>query len=72
MTAYSSGLAVSVVIPTHNPRMDYLARVLEALRAQTLPREQWEIIVVDNGSRVSLKAGRRQTADGEAAVAGKK
>ena len=60
MTAYSSGLAVSVVIPTHNPRMDYLARVLEALRAQTLPREQWEIIVVDNGSRVSLKAGAGQ------------
>jgi glycosyltransferase involved in cell wall biosynthesis len=49
-------LRVSVVIPTHNPRMYYLARVLEALRAQTLPREQWEIIVVDNGSKQSLRA----------------
>ena len=47
---------ISVVIPTHNPRMDYLRRVLEALRAQTLPREQWEIIVVDNGSKQSLRA----------------
>ena len=28
MTKELAGLAVSVVIPTHNPRMDYLARVL--------------------------------------------
>jgi len=32
--------------------------MLEALRGQTLPREQWEIIVVDNGSRVPLRAAR--------------
>lgn len=48
---------ISIVIPTHNPRGDYLQRVLEALRVQTLPREQWEMIVVDNGSREPLKAG---------------
>ena len=55
--------AVSVVMPTHNPRMDYLRRVLEALRAQTLPREQWELLVVDNGSRVPLKAAERSHCD---------
>jgi glycosyltransferase involved in cell wall biosynthesis len=47
---------ISVVIPTHNPLQDYLRRVLEALRGQTLPREQWEIIVVDNGSKQPLAA----------------
>jgi glycosyltransferase involved in cell wall biosynthesis len=50
MTANSNLPRVSVVIPTHNPRADYLARVLDALRLQTLPREQWEIIVIDNAS----------------------
>ena len=57
MSLNTTELAVSVIIPTHNPRMDYLARVVEALKQQTLPREQWELVVVDNGSRVPLKAG---------------
>ena len=56
MSSTAAKPAVSVVMPTHNPRMDYLQRVLEALRVQTLPREQWELLVVDNGSRVPLKA----------------
>ncbi|MFM8657970.1 MAG: glycosyltransferase [Chthoniobacterales bacterium] len=55
---------MSVVIPTHNPRSDYLARVIEALRQQTLPREQWELVVVDNGSRVPLAESIRHAADG--------
>jgi len=48
--------AVSVVIPTHNPRMDYLKRVLEALRQQTLEQSAWELVVVDNGSKQPLAA----------------
>jgi glycosyltransferase involved in cell wall biosynthesis len=61
MTANSVLPRVSVVMPTHNPRMDYLRRVLEALRVQTLPREQWELVVIDNNSRVPLRvdAGAR-------------
>lgn len=55
MTANSTLPRVSVVIPTHNPRIDYLRRVLEALRAQTLPREQWELLVVDNASRENVE-----------------
>ena len=60
----TSTLRVSVVIPTHNPRMDYLRRVLEALRGQTLARERWELLVVDNGSREPLAEGGERMADG--------
>jgi glycosyltransferase involved in cell wall biosynthesis len=47
---------ISVVLPTHNPRADYLARVIEALRAQTLSKDLWELVVVDNGSKQPLAA----------------
>jgi glycosyltransferase involved in cell wall biosynthesis len=53
MSAFPS---ISVVIPTHNPRMDYLRRVLHALRGQTLSKDLWELLIVDNGSRVPLRA----------------
>jgi len=49
-----STLRISVIICTHNPRTDYLARVLEALRSQTLPLRQWELLVVDNDSEAPL------------------
>jgi len=42
--------AISVIICTHNPRKDYFERVLHALRAQTLPQNQWELLIVDNAS----------------------
>ena len=45
---------VSVIICTHNPRPDYLIRVLAGLRSQTLPMEQWELLVVDNASQEPL------------------
>src|SRR5712671_4531106 len=41
---------ISVVLCTYNPREDYLRRVVDGLRAQTLPQGQWEFIVVDNAS----------------------
>jgi len=40
----------SVVLCTHNPRSDYLAKTLDALRCQYLPLERWELLVVDNAS----------------------
>lgn len=40
----------SVIICTHNPNRLYLDRVLAALQAQSLPYQQWELIVVDNAS----------------------
>jgi glycosyltransferase involved in cell wall biosynthesis len=45
---------LSVIICTHNPRPDYLTRVLEALKVQTLPKEQWELLLIDNASQVPL------------------
>jgi glycosyltransferase involved in cell wall biosynthesis len=44
-------MKVTVIICTHNPRPDALRRVLEALRAQTLPLEDWELLLMDNASR---------------------
>lgn len=48
---------VSVIICTHNPRADYFARVLEALKQQTLSRESWELLLIDNASRERLESG---------------
>lgn len=41
---------ISVVICAHNPRPNYLRRVLDALRSQTLAPLQWELLLVDNAS----------------------
>lgn len=38
----------SVVLCTHNPRREHLSRTLRALAAQSLPREEWDLWVVDN------------------------
>ena len=40
---------IAVVVPTHN-RVYRLSLLLEALRAQTLPLDAFEVIVVDDGS----------------------
>jgi glycosyltransferase involved in cell wall biosynthesis len=45
---------LSVVICAHNPRPAYLYRTLEALRNQTLPKERWELLLIDNASRSPL------------------
>ncbi len=44
-------MELSVIICTHNPRSDYFGRTLEALRAQTLVRVDWEMLVIDNASK---------------------
>lgn len=41
---------LSVIVCTHNPKPEYLNRVLAALAAQTLPRQRWELRIVDNSS----------------------
>ena len=40
----------TVILCSYNPFESYLRRTLDGLRAQTLPREQWELILVDNNS----------------------
>ena len=46
---------VSVVVPHYND-LERLDRCLAALSAQTMPRDQYEIIVADNNSPVGLAA----------------
>ena len=41
---------MTVVLPTHNPRQDILARTLTALEAQTLEKSEWSMLVIDNAS----------------------
>ncbi len=48
---------ISVILCTHNPRADILARTLESLRAQSLDRSRWDLVIVDNASTEPL-AGR--------------
>jgi glycosyltransferase involved in cell wall biosynthesis len=45
---------ISVIICTRNPRPDHLSRVLDALRSQTLPTTEWEMLLVDNASDAPL------------------
>jgi len=47
-------LKVSIVIPTHN-RKEILAKTLDYLMLQDYPNNQYEIIVVDDGSRDGTK-----------------
>jgi len=49
-------MQLSVIICCHNPRRDYLARVLEALKAQTFSTDKWELLVVDNASKDPVSA----------------
>lgn len=48
---------LTVIICTHNPRKEFLDRTLEALEAQTLPKDVWEFLLIDNASETSV-AGR--------------
>ncbi len=45
---------LSVIICTHNPKPAYLRRALTAVQTQTLPLEQWELLLVDNASNEPL------------------
>jgi glycosyltransferase involved in cell wall biosynthesis len=50
-----SGVAfISVIVCSHNPRPDCLRRTLNSIKGQTLGRDHWELVVVDNGSNTSL------------------
>jgi glycosyltransferase involved in cell wall biosynthesis len=48
---------ISVILCTHNPRGDYLARTLASLEEQKLPLDRWELTIVDNKSdeRLDMK-----------------
>ncbi len=41
-------IILSVITCSHNPRAEYLSRVLTGLKDQSLSRDQWEFILIDN------------------------
>ena len=43
-------MQISVIIPTYKPK-DYIWQCLDSLNLQTLPKAQWEVILVLNGCR---------------------
>lgn len=45
---------VSVIVCTHNPNRDYLAKTLCGLKSQTLAFEHWELLFIDNKSDAPL------------------
>ena len=45
---------LSVIICTHNPKFAYFDRVLTALKSQTLPITEWELLIIDNASTEPL------------------
>lgn len=45
---------LTVIICTHNPRPEFLEATLGALRQQTLPVSEWELLLVDNASAQPL------------------
>jgi glycosyltransferase involved in cell wall biosynthesis len=47
-------LRLSTIVCTHDPRPEFLARTLSGLSAQTLPVNEWELIVIDNASTTPL------------------
>ena len=47
-------LDLSVILCSHNPRADYLQRAIDALKVQSLPKECWEFIIIDNRSETPI------------------
>lgn len=48
-------MQLSVIICVHNPKEPLLLRVLNGLQQQTLSKDQWELIFVDNASTEPVK-----------------
>lgn len=46
---------ISTIICSHNPNGEYIERVLDALKSQTLSLEQWELLLIDNASSEPLQ-----------------
>ncbi len=47
---------VTVITCSHNPRGDYLNQVIKALKDQTLDKQRWEYLLVDNASDEALQS----------------
>ncbi|MFZ5495237.1 MAG: glycosyltransferase family 2 protein [Verrucomicrobiota bacterium] len=47
-------IRISVAIPVYNPPPGHIGPTLEALRAQSLPPDEWDLVLVDNRSKVPV------------------
>jgi glycosyltransferase involved in cell wall biosynthesis len=56
MTDNTKTPLISVVLCTYNPREDFLGRVFDGLKDQTLSKDLWELVVVDNNSTRPLSS----------------
>ena len=54
LSEFTPALPVSVVIPSWQTPADVLARTLATLEGQTYPRDLFEVVIVDDGSRPPL------------------
>jgi glycosyltransferase involved in cell wall biosynthesis len=45
---------LSVITCAHNPRPDYLGKVIKALERQTLAKDRWQYLLIDNASEQPL------------------
>ncbi len=50
----TNALKISVILPTHDPRLDHFTSTLTSLQEQTLATENWELLVIDNASKAPL------------------
>ncbi len=46
----SSNLIFTVIMCSHNPKVDYINRAIDALHKQTLNLNSWELLLIDNNS----------------------
>ncbi len=45
---------IDVIICTHNPRRDFLVRTLDALKAQSMDKRFWRLLIIDNASNIPV------------------
>jgi len=50
-------MKLTVILPTYNPRSEFLERTLAALQSQTLDFGLWSLLVIDNASPAPLSPG---------------
>lgn len=43
-------MKISIIICTHNPNYNYLQKTFDAIKKQSFPNEEYEVVVIDNGS----------------------
>ncbi len=49
-------MKLCVILPTHNPHCGRLERTIASLRLQTLPMQDWQLLLIDNASSPAIVA----------------